>query len=73
MGETGVKGRARRHCRGRADPRDFSTYDGTRFMGRVVFLGDDWRAEDAAGHSLGLFATRNDAREAISEAGRAVR
>lgn len=63
------RSRARVH----AEPRDVSTYDGTRFMGRVVFLGDEWRAEDAAGRSLGIFSSRGDAREAVSEAGRAAR
>lgn len=39
-------------------------------VGRVVFLGDEWRAEAADGQSLGLFSTRGEAREAISEARR---
>lgn len=58
---------ARRRRRQPDEPRDVSTYDGTRLVGRVVFVGDEWRAEDAHGRSLGLYATRSEAREAISE------
>lgn len=53
-----------------ADHNSLATYDGRELVGRVVFLGDEWRAETADGRSLGLFATRGDAREAISEARR---
>lgn len=52
---------------------DISTYIGRQLVGRVVFLGDEWRAELADGRSIGLFATRSEAREAISEARRAAK
>lgn len=63
--------RARR--RRLAEPRDVATYDGTPLVGRVVFVGDEWRAEDSSGRSLGLFATRSDARDALAEDRRATR
>lgn len=48
-----------------------ATYNGTRFVGRLVYLGDDWRAEGSDGRSLGVFGTRAEAAEALREHGRA--
>lgn len=46
---------------------EVSTYDGTRLLGRLVHLGDDWRAEGPDGRSLGIFGTRAEAAEALRE------
>ena len=56
-----------------AEPCDVSATNGTRIVGRVIFLGQGWRAEGRAGHSLGVFETRGDARDAIAEDQRATR
>lgn len=52
---------------------DVAVCDGREPLGRVLFLGDDWRAELADGTSLGTYGTRTEAREALSEVIRARR
>lgn len=59
--------RARPRRRRPAEPLDATVCDGRETVGRLIFLGAGWRAEDGAGCSLGVFETRGEAREAIAE------
>lgn len=50
---------------------DSTVCNGRETVGRLVFLGEGWRAEGPDGRSLGVYESRTEAREAISEARRA--
>ena len=39
--------------------------DSLSTFGRIVWLGEGWRAEDPAGNLLGIFETKGEARDAI--------
>lgn len=54
--------------RPRSPQLDVSVYDGQKPLGRLIFLGATWRAEGPDGKSLGVFESRAEARDAISEA-----
>jgi len=58
---------ARLHPTPRRDRQTARTREDARRRARAVFTGDEWRADGPDGRSLGLFQTRADAEEAISE------
>lgn len=62
--------RTLRRSRYRTPQHDASICDGQTTLGRLIFLGAGWRAEGPDGKSLGIFESRHEAREAITEARR---
>ncbi len=54
--------------RPRSPQLDATICDGRETVGRLIFLGAGWRAEGPDGKSLGVYESRAEAREAISEA-----
>lgn len=62
-----------RRRRARQETGDIAVTNGREPLGRVVYLGSDWRAELADGRVLGTYESLGEAREAIGEAIRAGR